>query len=129
MKYSSSAAVVGAAVALAAGASADGSFHEEFTVASWEENWSYSNAEKYTGKFAVETMVTGTDDTGLKVGSITYPTATHSITAIIAHFRSSTCAPELVGDGKGAALRCGDASSYADRSVQGQDCSAVRAQS
>ena len=65
----------GGAVALAAGdlgvSAGDGSsFLETFTATSWEESWSYSSAEKYTGKFAVESMVEGTDDTGLKVGSL-----------------------------------------------------------
>jgi hypothetical protein len=75
MKYLSSKAVAVGAVALAAGdlgvSAGDGSsFLETFTATSWEESWSYSSAEKYTGKFAVESMVEGTDDTGLKVGSL-----------------------------------------------------------
>lgn len=78
MKYLSSKAVVMGAVALAAGDSMvggvsgaeKGSFLETFTSESFSAGWSYSDGEKYTGRFAVETIVEGTDDTGLKVGCV-----------------------------------------------------------
>eukprot|EP00889_Picochlorum_renovo_P008748 jgi/Picre1/35778/NNA_003238.t1 len=41
-------------------------FHETFSE-SWEERWIYSTGEKYTGRFAVETTLEGSDNTALKV--------------------------------------------------------------
>lgn len=136
MKYLSSKAAVIGVVALAAGdlgvSAGDGSsFLETFTATSWEESWSYSSDEKYNGKFAVETMVEGTDDTGLKVGllddvlTILIP-GVGALSRLTPHI--CLARTHNVGDGEGQVLRCGDASSDADRSLQGQDCSAVRAQ-
>jgi len=128
MKYLSSKAVVMGAVALAAsdplggGVSAsagEGSYLETFTVESFSSGWSYSNGEKYTGRFAVETIVEGTDDTGLKV-RICHLLDLFFFFVSFSCLFSFCCLPWKicllldyiyyggdVGDEKGAALWCG----------------------
>jgi calnexin len=65
MYYSSKALLVSVLAGHAAASSSG--FLETFTSESWSERWSYSSAEKYTGKFAIESTLEGFDNTGLKV--------------------------------------------------------------